>query len=191
MRKLVLAAALSLPMIAPLGAYAAGGDSWSPPKPTETTKTCKGKRVWDETKKRCVRPKQSSLNQQELLQAVRELAYADRQEDAQAVLAALPEQDSPMALTYWVSPIANLAIMLWPRAIISAPLHLTQTICSHDPIWGKALLKRAIWSRAGAVERNSRPRRNWFLGRGFPAQGSRNRCDIQLLSFSISLRLKV
>ncbi|EBA16327.1 hypothetical protein RSK20926_21415 [Roseobacter sp. SK209-2-6] len=126
MRKIVLAAALSLPMITPLGAFAAGGDSWSPPKPTETTKTCKGKRVWDETKKRCVRPKQSSLNQQELLQAARELAYADRQEDAQAVLAALSEQDSPMALTYWGftnRKLGNhaLATRYYQRAIASDP----------------------------------------------------------------------
>ncbi|MCD9147637.1 tetratricopeptide repeat protein [Pseudophaeobacter flagellatus] len=97
MRYLVLAAALCLP----LPAFAAGGNTWSPPTPTETTKTCKGKRVWDEEKGRCVRPKESSLNQDELFDALRELAYAGRNTDAQAVLAAMQDQTAARVLTYW------------------------------------------------------------------------------------------
>lgn len=97
MRFLALAAALTLPV----AALAASGNDWNPPKPTETTKTCKGKRVWDEQKKRCVRPRKSSLNQEQLLGAARELAYADRQEDAQAVLSAMADQQDSVVLTYW------------------------------------------------------------------------------------------
>lgn len=97
MRFLALAAALTLPV----AALAAGGNSWNPPKPTETTKTCKGKRVWDETKKRCLRPRKSSLNQDQLLGAARELAYAGRQQDAQAVLSAMADQQDSLVLTYW------------------------------------------------------------------------------------------
>lgn len=97
MRIFALAAALTLPV----AALAASGNDWNPPKPTETTKTCKGKRVWDEDKKRCVRPRKSSLNQDGLLDAVRELAYAGRQEDAQAVLSAMADQQDSMVLTYW------------------------------------------------------------------------------------------
>lgn len=97
MRYFALAAALTLPM----AAFAASGNDWNPPKPTETTKTCKGKRVWDEEKKRCVRARKSSLNQQELMGAVRELAYAGRQEDAQAVLSAMADQQDSLVLTYW------------------------------------------------------------------------------------------
>ncbi|WP_027244045.1 tetratricopeptide repeat protein [Leisingera daeponensis] len=97
MRFLALAAALTLPV----AALAASGNSWNPPKPTETTKTCKGKRVWDETKKRCVRPRKSSLNQDQLLGAARELAYAGRQQDAQAVLSAMADQQDSLVLTYW------------------------------------------------------------------------------------------
>ncbi|MCF6431322.1 tetratricopeptide repeat protein [Leisingera sp. MMG026] len=97
MRYFALAAALTLPMTA----YAAGGNDWNPPKPSETTKTCKGKRIWDPNKKRCVRPKKSSLNQQDLLNAARELAYAGRQQDAQAVLSAAPDQQDTLVLTYW------------------------------------------------------------------------------------------
>ena len=97
MRFLALAAALTLPV----AALAASGNDWNPPKPTETTKTCKGKRVWDEQKKRCVRPRKSSLNQEQLLGAARELAYAGRQEDAQAVLSAMADQQESLVLTYW------------------------------------------------------------------------------------------
>lgn len=97
MRFLALAAALTLPV----AALAASGNDWNPPKPTETTKTCKGKRVWDEQKKRCVRPRKSSLNQEQLLGAARELAYAGREEDAQAVLSAMADQQDSVVLTYW------------------------------------------------------------------------------------------
>ncbi|WP_027237870.1 tetratricopeptide repeat protein [Leisingera caerulea] len=97
MRFLALAAALTLPV----AALAASGNDWNPPKPTETTKTCKGKRVWDEQKKRCVRPRKSSLNQEQLLGAARELAYSGRQEDAQAVLSAMADQQESLVLTYW------------------------------------------------------------------------------------------
>ena len=125
MKKIALAAALLLPV----AAFAAGGDEWTPPKPSETTKTCKGKEVWDETKKRCVRPKQSSLNQQELMQAVRELAYAGRNADAQEVLAAVPDQNDPLALTYWGFTYRKLgqpelSLQFYQRAIAQDPNHL-------------------------------------------------------------------
>lgn len=97
MRLLVLVAALSFP----LPVFAAGDNDWNPPKPTETTKTCKGKRVWDEQKQRCVRPKQSSLNEDGLFDAARELAYAGRHADAQAVLSAMQFQQDDRVLTYW------------------------------------------------------------------------------------------
>ena len=96
-----LAAILGLYLALPQPALAASGNDWTPPKPTETTRTCKGKKVWDAKKKRCVRPRKSSLNQQQLLDAVRELAYAGRSADAQAVLAAMADQEDAMVLTYW------------------------------------------------------------------------------------------
>ncbi|MFW8592875.1 tetratricopeptide repeat protein [Cribrihabitans neustonicus] len=92
--------ALSLAMTSP-AAYAASGNDWNPPKPTETTRVCKGKKVWDEKKKRCVRPRKSSLNQQQLLGAARELAYAGRFKDAQAVLSVMADQQDSLVLTYW------------------------------------------------------------------------------------------
>ncbi len=107
MRNFTLTATLSATLLAlpllglPGPGFAAGGDDWNPPKPTDTTKTCRGKRVWDAEKGRCVRPKQSSLNQDELFDAARELAYAGRIIDAQAVLAAIPDQADDRVLTYW------------------------------------------------------------------------------------------
>jgi tetratricopeptide (TPR) repeat protein len=97
MRLLTLAAALALP----LSAFAAGSDDPQPPKPTNTTKTCKGVKVWDDRKGRCVRPKNSSLGQDGLYGAVRELAYAGRYEDAQGVLLAMDDQQDSRVLTYW------------------------------------------------------------------------------------------
>ncbi|WP_417475037.1 tetratricopeptide repeat protein [Leisingera sp.] len=96
-----LAALLLMVSLTPQAASAAGGNDWNPPKPSETTRTCKGNRVWDEDKKRCVRPRKSSLNQQQLMEAARELAYAERHEDAQAVLEAMTDQNDTMVLTYW------------------------------------------------------------------------------------------
>ena len=57
-------------------------------------------RVWDEAKQRCVRPKKSSLDDDGLYDAVRELAYAGRYTDAQGVLAAMSDQNDDRVLTY-------------------------------------------------------------------------------------------
>ncbi|PCH73122.1 MAG: hypothetical protein COC12_05335 [Rhodobacteraceae bacterium] len=95
---------LVLLMMFPGFAFAAGGGGTtftSPPATTKTTKTCKGVKVWDEKAKKCVAPKESSLDQDMLMQAVRELAYAGRIEDAQGVLRVMQDQNSDMVLTYW------------------------------------------------------------------------------------------
>jgi hypothetical protein len=97
--------ALLVALAAPVTALAAGsGDSnttTSPPPTTETTKTCKGVKVWDDKKKRCVNPSNSALDPDTLYIAVRELAYAGRYVDAQGVLAAMPDQSDDRVLTYW------------------------------------------------------------------------------------------
>jgi len=82
-------------------AFAAGGDDRAAPKPTATTTTCNGVKVWDDKKKRCVRPKQSSLDTDGLYGAARELAYAGRYTDAQGVLLAMADQNDDRVLTYW------------------------------------------------------------------------------------------
>lgn len=80
----------------PTSLFAAGGNDEPPTKPTVF---CSGSEVYDEKLKKCVTPKESSLNRDELYETVRQLAYAERYEDAQGVLAAMPEDDSGR-LTY-------------------------------------------------------------------------------------------
>jgi len=92
---------LSIALTLPFAAFAAGGDSTTPPTPSETTKQCWGKRVWDKETQKCVKPEESSMNGHQLLETARELAYLDRFEDAQAVLAAHPDQTDSRVLTYW------------------------------------------------------------------------------------------
>lgn len=117
-------------MIIPGFAFAAGsgGDSGStnPPKPTNTTKTCKGIKVYDATKKRCVKPKNSSLDTEKLYGAVRELAYAGRYQDAQGVLLAMSDQQDDRVLTYWgfthrKMGNAALALAFYEQAITRNP----------------------------------------------------------------------
>ena len=93
-------------LILPGYAFAAGGGGGgngadAPPKPTQTTKSCKGIKVWDPVRKRCVNPRGSSLDERLLYDAVRELAYAGRYLDAQGVLSTLPDQLGDEVLTYW------------------------------------------------------------------------------------------
>ena len=94
-RTLLLITALSFPF----GVLAADDDNNLGPKDTKT-KNCIGKRVYDESKGRCVRPKQSSLNQDELYDAAREKAYAGRYDDAIGVLDDMADQNSDRVLTY-------------------------------------------------------------------------------------------
>lgn len=99
-------------------AAGSGGDSTSPPKATATTKDCFAERqwdpetqnyvkysekvngVWDPELRRCIRPDKAGYLQSELLEeTVRELAYADRQTEAQMVLAQMDQSDD-FVLTY-------------------------------------------------------------------------------------------
>ena len=61
---------LILLMCLPGYSFAASGGDKGVPKPTQTTKSCWGVRVWDEKEKRCVRPKESSLDTDGLYGAV-------------------------------------------------------------------------------------------------------------------------
>ena len=94
---------LPIILMAPGLAFAAGsgGDGGNEPTSTETTKSCTGTQVWDETKKECVDAQDSQLDSDTLYDAVRELAYAGRYLDAQGVLQAMPDQADDRVLTYW------------------------------------------------------------------------------------------
>ncbi|MBZ8118649.1 tetratricopeptide repeat protein [Roseovarius sp. LXJ103] len=95
-RYLIVAACLT-----PGLAFAAGGGSSAPPTPTETTKTCSNGQVWDSGKGACVNPQSGGLDADTLYGAVREFAYAGQYENAQKVLAAMPDQTDDRVLTYW------------------------------------------------------------------------------------------
>lgn len=81
-------------------AFAAGSDDTAPPVKTETTKTCKNGKVWDEKKARCVNPVQGSLSDDQIYNAARELAYDGQYENALAVLAVAADPNDPRILNY-------------------------------------------------------------------------------------------
>lgn len=92
--------ALALIALSPLAAFAAGSDETEPPEPTATTTECTDGKVYDEEKKECVAPEDSSLNNDERYRAMRELAYAGQLEAAMGVLQAMTEGESDRVLTY-------------------------------------------------------------------------------------------
>jgi len=115
----------------PTALFAAGGgtSTTTPPVSSPTTQSCSGVKVWDPATKRCVNPQGSSLDQEQLGDAVRELAYAGRNEDAQGVLRAMADQSSDLVLTYWGfthRKLGNLdqAKMFYDRAIETNPDNL-------------------------------------------------------------------
>jgi len=91
MKYFVIAAALTLPFGA---AFAAGGGEETAPKKPK----CERGYVYDKKSKTCVQA-DSRLDTDTLYQTVRELAYAGRYDDAQVVLAVMP-QDDDRTLTY-------------------------------------------------------------------------------------------
>lgn len=95
--RMILAAAL---VSVPFAAFAVGSDDSEPPKPTETTTECEKGLVWDEKTKTCVKPEDQSLNDDQRFDAVRELAYAGRPDDALRVLAAMTEGETSRVMTY-------------------------------------------------------------------------------------------
>ena len=119
LRTLILTSVIALPLALPTASFAAGGESESKPKKTETTQNClKAEQwdpeikkyvrfskpvngVWDADIKKCVRPdKTSHLDSDTLYQAVRELAYAGRYGEAIDVLDQMPDQLDDRVLTY-------------------------------------------------------------------------------------------
>ncbi|MCA0927432.1 tetratricopeptide repeat protein [Ruegeria profundi] len=99
--RLVLVSAIALQAFAfaPV-VHAAGGDSSTAPKPTNTTKKCLFGRVYDKDAGRCVKPDKTNFTQDELYDAVRELAYDGQLENAQNILRIM-DQDDDRVMTYW------------------------------------------------------------------------------------------
>lgn len=154
---------MTLLMIVPGFAFAAGDDSPTPTKPkqTETTSTCKGVKVWDPKTQKCVKPKGASLDSDTLYNAVRELAYAGRYYDAQGVLRAMADQKDDRVLTYWGFTYRKLgnvelaqafydeAIMLNPDNIL-ARSYMGQGFVAEGRIDDAIAQWREIKARGGA-----------------------------------------
>lgn len=101
MRYAILFVALAL--AAPLStvpAFAAGSGDSTPPTPTQTSKDCTKAQIWDEKSKTCIDAKDSRLDNDTRMQAVRELAWAGQPDRALEVLAAVTEGDTDRVLTY-------------------------------------------------------------------------------------------
>ncbi len=95
--RLILAASLAF---LPLAAFAAGGDDTAPPTPTETTTECEKGQVWDEKTKTCIKAEDSSVNDDQRYNAVRELAYVGRYDEALTMLDTMSEGDTARVMTY-------------------------------------------------------------------------------------------
>jgi tetratricopeptide (TPR) repeat protein len=97
---------MRLAMIAAVFAFvaqpglAAGGDSFTPPPVTPTSTTCPDGKIWDEKTEACTDARDSRFNDEQRLNAARELAYADRPDAALRVLATISDQQADMVLTY-------------------------------------------------------------------------------------------
>ncbi|WP_170455722.1 tetratricopeptide repeat protein [Ruegeria arenilitoris] len=123
--RLLMATALALQTFAFAPAVSAAGGDSSPPKPTNTTKKCLFGRVYDEAAGRCVKPNKTNFSEEQLYQAVRELAYNGQFENAQNVLRVM-DQDDDRVLTYWGFTYrkmgeAELAETYYQRAIETNP----------------------------------------------------------------------
>ncbi|MFQ6552806.1 tetratricopeptide repeat protein [Aestuariibius insulae] len=90
---------LALPLLVPSTLLAAGGGGSTPPTPTETTTQCENGQIYDEATKACADPKDARFDDDSRYDAARELAYADRHNDARHVLAAMDQSDD-RTLTY-------------------------------------------------------------------------------------------
>jgi Tfp pilus assembly protein PilF len=86
--------------VLPMTAFAVGTEETTPPTPTETTTVCTDGQVYDAETKACKNPQDASLNDDIRFEALRELAYAGRYDDARRVLAAMQEGETDRVLTY-------------------------------------------------------------------------------------------
>ncbi|MEM7721616.1 MAG: hypothetical protein AAF376_04525 [Pseudomonadota bacterium] len=71
-----------------------------PPVQTETTRTCPEGTFWDTQLGRCMGIRNSQLDEADLVETARELAYANRYDDAIALLNMSTMPEDSMILTY-------------------------------------------------------------------------------------------
>lgn len=96
MRTLLTTAALLI--AAP--ALSLGTRDEAPTNPTATSTKCEDGQIWDPKTETCVEPKESRFNDDQRFEAARELAFADRYQDALKVLATAQNPQDPRILNY-------------------------------------------------------------------------------------------
>ncbi|KIN60618.1 TPR repeat domain protein [Sulfitobacter noctilucae] len=94
MKHFILSTAIALPLSVSAAFAAGGGNETAPPKPK-----CEAGMVYDKETKSCVNAQESNLDVDSLYENLRELAYAGRYKDAEAVMAQMPVDDD-RRLTY-------------------------------------------------------------------------------------------
>jgi tetratricopeptide (TPR) repeat protein len=96
----VFALGLSLSFASSLYAAGSESDGTQPPEKTKTTTECKNGQVWDKKEKKCVDAKKSSLDDDTLFNAARELAYDGQYDNAINLLQLAKNQNDPRILNY-------------------------------------------------------------------------------------------
>lgn len=102
MNHILLAAALAAGLALASGgaAFAVGSDTSAPPEPTETTTKCEKGEVFDPDSKKCTKPTSKIFTDDQLYDAVREIAYAGQYDWALEVIAAAANPNDPRMLNY-------------------------------------------------------------------------------------------
>ncbi len=90
----------TLALLTPAVAFAAGSNSGSAPKPTQTASDCKAGQVFDKKSKACLDSKSEVFDDDTRYDAVRELAYAGQYDRALLVLASMSDQSESRVETY-------------------------------------------------------------------------------------------
>jgi len=96
------------------------------PEPTQNTKTCKKGKVWDDGQRECIKIKNSQFSDDQIFQIARELAYADRFDDAISLLNMAANEDDPRILNYLgfsnrKAGNVDLAMNYYSRALVQNP----------------------------------------------------------------------
>ncbi|MEM9967103.1 MAG: tetratricopeptide repeat protein [Pseudomonadota bacterium] len=154
MKSLLLTSALVLPLAAGAAFAAGGGNETAPSKPK-----CKIGQVYDKNSKTCVSSSNSGLDADALYENLRELAHAERYEDAKLVIAQMPENDD-RALTYLGFINRKMgdfdkAMVYYERALevnpanILARSYMGQGFITQDKLPEAIEQLRAIWEYDG------------------------------------------
>ncbi|WP_245418563.1 tetratricopeptide repeat protein [Cohaesibacter intestini] len=102
MKQTILATALAAGFALASGsaALAVGSDTSAPPKPTPTTKDCEKGEVFNPDTGKCSKPSSKIFSDDQLYDAVREIAYAGHYDWALEVIAAAANPNDPRMLNY-------------------------------------------------------------------------------------------